>query len=279
MRFSASRIERWMECPLQAHFHYDMKLPSSQNAKATFGTIIHHCLEKYHKGYSIDEVIAIFVSLWSEPEKLRPNLNPDYWPKYTTYISLKAKGIEILKGYHEKAKWEHREIVAVEHPFLVPFGDHELQGYVDFVEIKKAGNGRRTLRVIDLKTAGRAPTKPQLRLNTQFTVYMFASEQPEFYFGNGPKFPPLNDADRLWDEVKDMPRKAIWHHLMTNKEIDAGPRDDGDYMRLYRVCKEIARANELQVHVPRIGEACIYCDYNEPCGVPIPTEEELEVVI
>lgn len=268
-----------MTCPLQAHFKYDMKLPQRQNAKATFGSIIHHCLEKYHLGMDIDEVISLFLQLWAEPEKLRANLAPEYWPKYTTYASLKSKGVDILKEYHEKAKWDSStRRVAVEHPFLVPFGDHELHGFVDFVEIKKAGNGKRTLRVVDLKTAGSAPTKVSLRLNTQFTVYMYASEQPEFFLGNGPGFPALPNGEELWEECQRLPRKAIWYHLMTNKEIDAGPRDDGDYMRLYRVCNEIARAKELQVHVPKIGDACVYCDYNDPCGVPIPTEEELEVI-
>lgn len=277
MRLSASRIDKWMTCPLQAHFHYDMKLPRRQSAKATFGTIIHHCLDKYHKGYSLDEILPMFQELWAEPEKLNPSLAPDYWPKYTTYNSLKSKGIDILRDYHSKSIWENRRTIASEHRFLVPFGDHELNGVVDFIEIKKGGNGRKALRIIDLKTASRAPSRPMLRLNVQFSVYMYAAEQPEFFMGNGPGFPALPDGEKLWEECEKMQKKAIWHHLMTNKEIDAGPRDDGDYMRLYRVATEIARATELKVHVPKIGEGCVWCDYTDPCGIEIPTEEELEV--
>lgn len=275
MRFSASRISTWMNCPLQAHFKYDMHMPTRQGAKASFGSIIHHVLDGLNRGVlDAQQAEAEFLRIWDDPSIM--NLTPEYWPKYTTYSSLKTKGKEIIREYAEKSKWETKKFVASEHPFLVPFGEHELTGFVDFLDIKKTTRGNRTLRVVDLKTAGRQPTKVELRLNVQFTVYTYAAMQPEFFMGNGPDFPPLPNGEQLFTDLERVPRRAFWYHLMTNKEIDAGERDDGDFMRLYRVCNEIANAVDKKVFVPKIGEACVWCDFADPCGMPIPTEDDLE---
>jgi len=73
-----------------------------------------------------------------------------------------------------------------------------------------------------------------------------------------------------------MPRRAIWYALWSLKEIDAGPRDDADFMRLYRTVQQIERATQLEVWVPHIGEACQLCAYaNGPCPVEVPTKADL----
>lgn len=253
-----STLKIWMLCPLQAKFRTIERLPSRQNAKASFGSIIHYCLEAYNQGTEIDTCIQIFKDFWAEPDRL--GVKPDYWPKYTSYGSLREKGIEILQLYHDKNKWENRQVLASEHSFLVPFGDHQLQGSVDHVEVKKAGNGRRTLRIVDFKTTSKAPTIVQLRLDQQFTVYIYASLQKEFWVGNGAEYPGIVDGERLYEELQDVPRRGVWYHLMTNKELNAGPRDDGDFMRLYRSACEIQKAVERDVYVPSIsGESCTWC--------------------
>jgi RecB family exonuclease len=159
---------------------------------------------------------------------------------------------------------------------LVPFGDHELTGFVDHIEIKKAGNGHRTLRIVDFKTNSKQPNMQALRLDIQFTVYVYAAMQPEFWMGNGPDFPPLPDGEAMYEIAQRLPVKAIWHHLWTGKEIYAGDRDDGDFMRLYRLATEIQKAMDADIFVPNIGEACIWCDYTEPCGIKVPTYEEAQ---
>lgn len=277
MRLSASRLKTWGRCSLQAKFQYVDRLPQRQNAKASFGTIIHKCLESYHNGNDIEKCVEMFREYWEHPEIL--GVEPDYWPKFTSYGSLREKGVEILREYHEKNKWEHRTTLASEHPFLVPFGDHELTGFVDFLELKKAGNGKRTLRIIDFKTASRVPTKLQLRMDIQFTVYQYASEQPEFFMGNGPDFPGMPNGEQLFEDMQRVPRKVIWYDAMNNKEISAGDRDETDYMILYRTAKEIERAEKAQVYVPKIGEECIFCPYTKECGITIPTYEEVEADI
>lgn len=274
MRLSATTLKRWMNCPLQEHFYRTIERDRRQNAKASFGTIIHHCLDEYSKGVEIETCVDLFKDLWHNPDRL--GVTPDYWPKFTSYGSLREKGVDILRLYAEKAKWDASRVIASEYHFLVPFGDHELHGFVDRLEVKKAGNGRRSLRVIDFKTNSKAPTQVDLRLDQQFTVYVYATMQPEFWLGNGPDFPGMPNGAKLMEELENTPRRGVWYHLMTNKELDAGPRDDGDFMRLYRVANEIAKATEAQIFVPKIGETCIWCDYTVECGITIPDRDQVE---
>lgn len=266
-----------MTCPLQAQFQYVERLPQPQNAKATFGSVVHKALETYNRNGDVNHAIEVFKMYWKEPDLL--GLQPDYWPKYTSYGSLKEKGVEIIKDFADRNRWESRKILATEYGFLVSFGEFELTGYIDFLELKKMGNGKRVLRIVDLKTTSRQPSKPELRLDIQFTAYDFATRQPEFWVGNGPDFPGLPNGTQLHADLLRAPRRSIWYHLMTMKELDAGDRDDDDFMRLYRLCKSIEQAEHHDVFVPKIGEHCLFCPYTDPCGMDIPSRADLEAEV
>ena len=270
MRMSASRLNTWMACPLQAKFKYIDKLPTRQSGKASFGVIIHDALDYYNNTQDVEGAVKRFNDNWSHPEKL--GVEPDYWPKYTTYGGLRTRGQEILREYADKLKWENRKVIATEHKFIVPFGDHELIGFVDLVELKTNTKGDQVLRIVDYKTNAKAPFTTALRVNVQFTAYIYASLQPEFWLGAGPDAPPILHGDTLFKDLADVPREGIWYHLQNNRELNCGTRDDADFMRLYRACEEIDRADKLGVYVPNIsGDTCTYCDFTEPCGVPVPS--------
>src|SRR5690349_6129035 len=91
MRISASRLEVWMACPLQAKFQYLDKLPRRQHASATFGSAVHHALQKYNEGYTIEQAIDEFNYVWDNPELI--DSVPDIWAKGTSLSSLRTRGI------------------------------------------------------------------------------------------------------------------------------------------------------------------------------------------
>jgi CRISPR/Cas system-associated exonuclease Cas4 (RecB family) len=266
-----------MNCSLQAKFQYEDELPRVQNAKASFGTVIHKVLESYNHVGDLDAAIDEFKYYWANPEVL--GVRPDVWPRMNTYEGLKDKGIDILKAYDDKLRWTERTVIATEHKFEVVMGDHHLSGVVDLLELVKAKNGRRTLRVVDYKTNSKQPNFDGLRLDIQFTSYLYASLQPEFWLGGSEdKYPPMANGQVLYDSLIGVPRKAIWYHLWTNKEIDAGPRDDGDFERLYRLMKEIERAIELGVYIPSINpDSCTFCSYVDKCRYVIPVRKQIEL--
>lgn len=115
-------------------------------------------------------------------------------------------------------------------------------------------------------------------MDIQFTVYAYASLQPEFWMGfeDDPKYPPMPNGEELYERFLDMPRKPIWYHLWTNKEILAGERDDDDFMRLYRLILEIVNAIEKEVFVPNIsGDSCTYCSFTDICKAVMPIRDKL----
>lgn len=275
MRLRQSKLKVWNECSLQAHLDDVTVQERKVNGKAVFGTVVHHVLERYHNGLPINDCVALFRTLWDKPELITEK--PTYWPKYTTYGGLRQRGAEILVEYDQKNRWENRKVICSEHRFLVPFGDHELEGTVDHIELRKAGNGKQTLRIVDFKTSARKPTYVELRLNIQFSVYIYASMQREFWVGNGPDYPGLVDGEKLFNQFEKLPRRAVWYHLMTNQEVDAGDRDDEDFMRIYRLVEQTERAEKAQVFVPRIGDACMFCAHTAHCGIKIPNPDELDL--
>lgn len=266
--FSASKIQTWMGCPLQAKFRYVDKLTDDRvNASASFGNCVHSALQNYNKNDSIEDALAYFIHVWEHPDII--GATPTEWSKNTNYASLRDRGIKMLKEYHDKCRWQKRRVIATEHEFLVPFGDFYLYGYVDLVELKLGSTGEQELRVVDYKTNKKQPYINALQWNTQFTVYSYAAAQPEFYIGTLDT-PPVADGERVWYEVEDLQPLPIWYHLETSKEIFAGPRGDDDFMRLHRVVTEIQKAQDRSVYVPNVsGDTCTFCPYKEPCGLPI----------
>jgi hypothetical protein len=274
-RWSASRLKTWSACPLQGHYKYDCLLKEPQGSKASYGSCLHAALHEYNQGASIETAVAIFEELWRNPEKI--GLAIDVWNKGSTFGGLLEHGVEVLRRYHDSLKWDERDVICSEHPFLVPFGDYELTGYVDLLELRKSGNGRRSLRVIDYKGGSWQPRTAELLLDMQFTSYLWAVDQIEFWTGNGtPEFPAIENGEELYEELLNVPRRAIWYHLNGPKEVDAGKRGDEDFARMYRLMREINRAEAAQVFVPRIGDACGLCGFTKECGIPVLVKDDAD---
>jgi PD-(D/E)XK nuclease superfamily len=273
IRFSASKLKTWSNCPLAGYFKYVELVREPQSAKASYGSILHDALRHYNLTGDIAAAKTLFRDHWKNPEKV--GLAPDWWPKGATFAGLLEQGVRVLERYHDSLKWDERTVVGVEHPFLVPFGDYELVGYVDLIELRKTGNGRRILKVVDYKGGNWAPKTVELLYDIQFTVYLYAVDQPEFWVGNGTaEFPGVPFGERLFEELETVPRRAVWYHLNSLKEIDAGARKDEDYARLYRLCREAVKAQEARVFVPRIGDACSLCGYTKECGIDPKVHDE-----
>lgn len=266
MRFSASRLRAYMACPLAAHYKYDLALPSRTNAKAEFGKCIHRALQVYNDSGDLDRARSEFLISWSTAD-------PDYWPRYMSFGGLRAQGLSILADMHASLRYTKRTVIGTEIEFLVPFGVHELYGFVDLLELQKSGTGRELLRIVDYKSNSRLPSRNSLALDPQFTTYAYAASQKEFWTGipGDHHFPGLPNGEWLWSTVGSMAtRRCIWYALLAQKELDAGPRTQTDFERLYRVCCEIDQSIKAGVHVPMIGESCMTCDYVEPCAMEIP---------
>jgi RecB family exonuclease len=272
VKISASRLSTWTTCARQAHLKYDVGLPRRQSGKATFGSVMHLSVKEYFdfRG-DYDRALALFLDLWAHPDKV--GLRPDYWPRMTSYASLKAKGQEILERLHAQEMFRTIDVLATELPFLVAFGNHELNGVIDMIAVETSGTGKKLVKIIDWKTAASDPTRAELALNQQLTIYSFAAAQRATWEGidGNPNYPGVPNGSWIFDTLVDMlPRRCIWFSLWNGKELDAGPRDTKDFERLNRAITEIERSQEAGIWIPNIGDACTFCDFTEDCGLEIP---------
>lgn len=270
MRVSASMMSTWSKCSMQAKFKYVDKLPDPSGSAAAFGSCVHLAMEHFSHNSDRDAAREKFLACWDDPESA--GLRIDYWNKRQNAGSLRERGINLLNGYFERFEREDRRIIAVEHAFKVPIGDHEITGYVDLLEYRRSGRGKNTLRTTDYKT-GKKPWSDALRFNIQMTAYYFASLQPEFWIGypGEPDFPGMPDGARLYEEFKSQPRQVIWWSLPTDQEIDCGPRNEHDFRRMYLLIDQMEKAIHEEVFVLDIsGDSCGYCPFTDVCGLDVP---------
>lgn len=260
----------WMDCPLKAKFHYVDGLSEPQNAYAAFGSVVHHCMEIYNETNDVEHAVEMFQEYWTHPERL--GVEPEVWPKYTSFSKFMQDGITALRNFDDQYRFSERTVLATEHRFLVPFGRHKLTGAIDCLQISEDRRGS-VLEIVDYKTNRKRPFANNLRLNIQFSIYDLASRHRDFWFGSPSdpdNFPPMENGEFYWEMHRNLPRKNTWWGLLQGKEFDAGPRDEADFLRLYRVVNEVEKALEHNVFVPNIsGDSCTWCPYQEPCGLPI----------
>jgi hypothetical protein len=267
MKFRQSMLKNFMTCPLQGYFTYIEGLPGKQGSRQTFGSVVHAALEEFNLRGDAQAARKLFLSAWADPSVVGlPQI--EVWNRYSTFNGLQTRGLQILDAYTSRMRWEDRSVICAEHTFLVPFGRHEITGTVDLVEVRKNHRGKQLLTVTDFKTGTRKPSVAALAIDPQFTAYIWAISQREFWFGHpGTDFLPVENAEWYWELTQSMPKRGLWIHLWDEgKEIDAGGREDVDFGRLYRLCNEVERAIELKVFVPKLGDHCGYCDYaHDPC--------------
>lgn len=295
MKFSSSLLSTWENCQKQAHFKEVMRLPDSGlHAKTWFGTCVHAALEEYgndeiRTGWgNVKRAKAIFLSMWEKPEIYGGFITE--W-RGSQFGTLRLRGLKIIEEYDDKQKWEKREVIATEHKFCVPIGEHLVSGIVDLIEWKLSGRGVPTLRIVDYKTTSAKPTLEELRLNLQFTIYVYASQQPEFWLGftEDDWHPPMvhkyksmaetpEDSMKLWERFRDAPRRGVWSHLWGGVELDAGSRDQSDYERMYVLLGGIETAIEQGVYIPSIrSSSCKWCPFKELCTAVIPVRHKMNL--
>lgn len=283
MKFSSSMLATWENCQKQAEFKYTLHLPDEgTHAKTWFGTAVHAALEEFNIYDDVEQAVAIFLSMWEHPEIWGGNITE--W-RGSQYGTLRAKGLKIVRDYADNQVYEPREVIATEHKFCVPIGDHIVSGVVDLLEWKLSGKGVPTLKIVDYKTTSAKPTLEELRLNLQFTIYYYASLQPEFWLGyvedewHPPmvqKYAPMVNGEALMERFANAPRRAAWGHLWGGLELDAGSRTEEDFERMYVLLDGVAKAVEHGIYIPSIkSSSCKWCPYKPVCRAVAPVLDKM----
>lgn len=300
MEIRQSDLSSYARCAQQKRL-YDMarqglvKRPNNLSA-TVFGTVMHHALqtlERLHAEKNADPLgvaKSTFAHYW-DPEHLpemavhHPELvhGIDEWLPRQTYGGLKMKGLRCLEDYYSLLRTDITgTLLGLEIEFRVPIdlasygvpdfdkvrgdgGQHYLKGTIDKLMMRRY-NRKPYISIEDFKT-GKQQT--WLRHNNQFTVYSFASLQPEFWTPWG------DQAQERYEFYKDWARRGNWFNVSEVKGHDAGWRGPQDYERMKLALAEYVRANEVQVFpLTLTGEVCRYCDFRDgTCGgIAVPEE-------
>lgn len=246
------------------------KLPREQSGSLSFGSIIHDCVLFLETSQDVEAAVQKFQSAWIDPTTVDPEYRIDYYVKGTNWKRFMEKGEKVIRGWWEIIQWDSDITLAREYHFVVPIGDgHELEGTIDKLAVRYVASlGQYVLLISDYKTNNKVPTYEYLEEDLQFSAYAYATTQREFWAGFGA------DADRLFQQYRDHPRHGEWVHLVTPRRMDAGPRIQRHFNRLAMQVNAMAESVAMRIFTLNIsGEACRYCDYRKPCGLPEIEEE------
>lgn len=276
MRVRQSDLKTWQKCPLIYKFDKLDGLPREQSGSLTFGSIIHDCVLWMEVNQDVEGAVRRFEELWIQPTLLDPTYQPQYYVRGTSWKKFMEKGPKLLRDWWAIISWDSALTLGREHYFEVPIGaGHTLVGTVDKVEVGfradiNGGLGGPVLKISDYKTNNKTPTYDYLAEDLQFSAYAYASTRPEFWATIG--------GDEAFLRYRNLPRYGEWVQLTAPKRMDAGLRTQRHYNRVAMAVNALAESVAMRIFVPNIsGESCRFCEYREPCGLPLLDEEGQEV--
>ena len=257
MRVRQSNLKTFGDCARQMYYLDVLGLEGQKVGSLTvLGSVWHFAMEVYETyGGNLDLAEKTFNYYWDNPEGL--DLHIDFYHRRTTHEGLRTRGLAMLQQYDNLIPWKTGQNVGSEIHFIVPIGDHELEGTIDKLWARKGKNA--TLEVVDFKTAAKVPEK--LQFNLQFTAYAYATTTKEFWS----YVPGFEDGHLRFRNYK---RQGWWWHARNAKKYNAGYREEKDYKRLLLAIDSMAECIEKDVYPLTIdGSACAYCPYEETvCG-------------
>lgn len=234
MEFSAKRLKTFLECPRKFQFTYLDQIPVPTPASLAFGKTLHETIELIHLDGLWDErrAFSLFRSLWEKRQQEEPLLFTDRTPKH--YEGLAEK---ILSGYLKRQRHRPPPLL-IEFEFSLPFGEDQLHGVID--QIREEGEG---LVIVDLKSDKSKPSKAELDMDLQFTLYAFAAHQ-----------------------IFRRPILACCHyHLRTNEELWTGRDPERCAETLREVIAFVAQNIKAGFFPPNRGLQCRWCPFAFLC--------------
>ena len=234
MEFSARRLKTFLECPRKFQFTYIDQIPVPTPSPLAFGKTIHEVIESIHLDglWEESKAFSLFRSLWERRQREEPILFTDQTPE--KYEKLAEK---ILSGYIRRQK-ELPPPLLVEFEFSIPFGEVQLHGFID--QIREEGEG---LVIVDLKSDKSKPSRAELDMDLQFTIYAFAAHQ-----------------------IFHQPIKACIHyHLRTNEEILTYREPERCAETIGEVIRFVTQNIKVGVFPPNRGIQCRWCPFAFLC--------------
>ena len=251
---SVSAIGSYLRCPMAYAHRYIYKTPPSHRpVPLAFGSAIHIALALFYSRLmesqsepTAEELATSFSDAWSL--QLEGNI-PVLFDNKDTPDSLRDKGVEMLRVFHEQAPRPH-QVVGVEEPFSIevldpqtgtPFAER-LVGVFDAVTRDEAGR----YTILEHKTAARRWGHTRLDHDLQVTAYTHAAPMVG-----------LPDASVTLQVLLKTKEPAL--------ELYNPTRTDRDRQDLLKVISGVLCSIKVRAFYPVRDWPCGSCSYAGPC--------------
>jgi len=148
MNLSPSRLSTFLGCGLRYKFKYVDKLPDGSGQAAVNGTAVHEALEYT---YAFPQALRTLATALTQLDAVLAE-----WPADTEYTPQRERCQELIWNLFDLEDPTAVNCRKTEMDLLVPWGDHNLRGIIDRVDVEDDG-----YVIVDYKT-GKAPSDQYL---------------------------------------------------------------------------------------------------------------------
>ena len=266
------------------------------------GTVLHYAFEVlqklHHEGRAdaLDVALATFEHYWEPAHIGEISEGPvTEWIGHDTWGGLLQRSLGNLRAAYEWIKKDKSVLLGLEHTFDVPIvidgEQHTLHGTIDRLALRMI-NSRPVIGVDDLK--GYRRKKTHLDWATQWTLYSYASLQPQFW---EPFYVDDAIAEGFAEIVDRLDRRGLAIYAASADDsrevlpragrllwawdgfqaVSTGYRTEAHYARLRAHLREYIKSVRADIYPLTVdGHVCSYCPFgNGICGdAPLPARQE-----
>ncbi len=237
-KISYSQLQTYEVCPLQYKYQYILRIPTPSAGAASFGSTIHHVLQKFYKGYmkdsslELDHMLNLLESSWI----------PVGYTSQAHQARIKKEAPDMIENYYHYIHTHEIINKSLEKLFKIRIGSTEfLTGKIDRVDQKDDGG----IEVIDYKT-GRRPDDKKLKKDLQLAIYATAASDPGLYNI------PIEKID------------LSFYYLQAREKITLNQTAE-DLLEVQTRVKNVVQNIRSQKFDPRVGPWCDFCSFRMIC--------------
>jgi len=249
MKFSYSKLNVFLTCPLQYKFKYidKDKIEETTDAYSTYlGRGVHLALEKLYenKHKDLEWLEIMWIKICNDQIKEANQKSPEIFKDKNTQNMFRNQGRKILRVFYEsnQDQFQHpqHETLALEQKFSTQLKEFTLTGIIDKVE--KVGSD---IFVVDYKT-GAPPPQKDVDNNLQLSFYAVACRKTGLALSN---------------------IYFCMHHVKQNVKIYT-KRSVDDVKKLYDILAEVHDKIINNSFEPTPSKsACRFCGFKQYCPV------------
>ncbi|WP_094228529.1 ATP-dependent helicase [Methanolobus psychrotolerans] len=166
MRFSASRIKEYMDCPLKFKYNYVLRIPTPQKGYFNVGTKVHAVYEEMTR----QKLQGKSPSVTDAKTMLNDNWDGSAYTSATREKQEKTKMENMLDIWFDFEQHNPNETIDVEQWFDLELDGKHFAGSIDRIDKTPAGD----YIIIDYKTGKTTLSKKKMKEDVQLALYCLA---------------------------------------------------------------------------------------------------------